>query len=131
MAERERVGMGGLRRHVASFAGALRAQIALTRQNVEDLRPILTMPLVALMALAVLLHAGRPDLAPYALVAATLMTLGQMGNFVASEVVFQDRFEQTLELMVASPAPYFTVLAGRVLVLTLLGMSYERGAHPA
>lgn len=102
--------------------GAVRAQARLTRQNVEDLRPILTMPLVALISLAVLVHAGKSELAPYGLVAAVLMTAGQMGNFVASEIVFQERNEQTLELAVASPAPYFFVLLARVLVLTTLGL---------
>jgi ABC-2 type transport system permease protein len=104
------------------MAGAIRAQIQITRQNVEDLRPILTMPLVTLVSLAVLLHAGKPELAPYGLVAAVLMTAGQMGNFVASEIVFQERNEQTLELVVASPAPYFFVLLARILVLTSLGL---------
>jgi ABC-type multidrug transport system ATPase subunit/ABC-type nitrate/sulfonate/bicarbonate transport system substrate-binding protein len=66
---------------------AARAQLRITRQNVADLRPILTMPLVALIALGVLLQSGKPELAPYALVAAVLMTVGQMGNFVASEIL--------------------------------------------
>ena len=102
--------------------GAARAQLRITRQNVEDLRPILTMPLVALIALAVITQSGKPELAPYAVVAAVLMTVGQMGNFVASEIVFQERNEQTLELVVASPAPYYFVLMARVLVLTSLGL---------
>jgi ABC-2 type transport system permease protein len=102
-------------------AGA-RAQLQLTRQNIEDLRPVLTMPLVCLVGLAILSYSGRSELAAYALVAAMLMTIGQMGNFVASEIVFQERNEQTLELVVASPAPYFYVLLGRVVVLTLLGL---------
>jgi ABC-2 type transport system permease protein len=102
--------------------GAARAQLCITRQSVEDLRPILSMPLVSLVALAVLTHSGKQHLAPYALVAAVLMTIGQMGNFVASEIVFQERHEQTLELVVASPAPYYFVLLGRVIVLTSLGL---------
>jgi ABC-2 type transport system permease protein len=101
---------------------AARAQVRITRQNVEDLRPILTMPLLTLVSLAVLVQSGKPELAPYALVAAVLMTVGQMGNFVASEIVFQERNEQTLELVVASPAPYYFVLLARVLVLTSLGL---------
>jgi ABC-2 type transport system permease protein len=102
--------------------GAARAQLCITRQSVEDLRPILSMPLVSLVALAVLTHSGKQHLAPYALVAAVLMTVGQMGNFVASEIVYQERNEQTLELVVASPAPYYFVLVRRVVVLTSLGL---------
>lgn len=104
------------------FLGAARAQVQLTWQNVEELRPILTMPLIALVSIAVLVQSGHAELAPYGLVAAVLMTIGQMGNFVASEIVFQERREQTLELVVASPAPYYSVLLARVLVLTILGL---------
>ncbi|HEX6242388.1 MAG TPA: ABC transporter permease [Polyangiales bacterium] len=107
---------------VPLLRAAARAQLQLTRQNIEDLRPVLTMPLVCLVGLAILSYSGRAELASYALVAAVLMTIGQMGNFVASEIVFQERNEQTLELVVASPAPYFYVLLGRVVVLTLLGL---------
>lgn len=106
----------------ALLVAAARAQLQLTRQNFEDLRPVLTMPLVCLVALAILTSTGRSELAAYGLVAAVLMTIGQMGNFVASEIVFQERNEQILELAVASPSPYFWVLAARVLVLTSFGL---------
>jgi len=102
--------------------GAARMQARLTRQKIEDLRPLLTMPPIALVSVAVLVHAGKAQLAPYGLVAAVLMTVGQMGNFVASEIVFMERNEQTLELVVASPASYYAVLLARILVLTSLGV---------
>jgi ABC-2 type transport system permease protein len=102
--------------------GAARAQVQLTRNNIEDFRPVVGMPLVTLAALAILVQSGRRDLASYALVAATLMTIGQMGLFVASEIVWQERKDQTLELVVASPAHYFFVLLPRVLVLTSIGL---------
>lgn len=104
------------------IVGAARAQAQLTRQNIEELRPALTVPLVSLVALAVLVHSGREDLAHYGLVAAALMSIGQMGNFVASEIVFQERNGQTLELVVASPSPYALVLAARVVVITAFGL---------
>lgn len=105
-----------------TMLGAARMQACITRQNIEDLRPLLTMPLTALVSVAVLVHSGKSELAGYGLVAAVLMTLGQMGNFVASEIVFQERSEQTLELVVASPAPYYFVLLARIVVLTVLGV---------
>lgn len=103
-------------------AGAARAQVRLTKNDIEDLRPIGTMPLMALVSVAILVHSGRAELAAYGLVAATLMTVGQMGLFVASEVIFRERQWQTLELTVATPAPYLFVLFPRVLVLTLIGL---------
>lgn len=103
-------------------AAAARAQVQLTRHNIEDFRPVLTLPLATLVSLAILVRSGRADLAHYGLVAAALMTIGQMGLFVASEIVFQERTGQTLELVVATPAPYVLVLLPRILVLTLLGV---------
>jgi ABC-2 type transport system permease protein len=114
--------------HVAArvsrlFLGAARTQVQLTLHRIEDLRPLFGMPLVALVSVAILVHSNRAELAAYGLVAAVLMTVGQMGLFVASEIVFTERTEQTLELAVATPAPYVVVLLARVLVLTVLGLA--------
>jgi len=111
-----------LRRLARVLLGSARVQVRLTRHNIEDFRPLFGMPLVALVALAILVHSGRTDLAPSGLVAASLMTIGQMALFVASEIVFIERNGQTLELVVASPAPYVAVLSARVVVLALLGV---------
>lgn len=101
---------------------AVRVQARLTRHNVEDLMPLFTIPLLSLISLAILAHSGRAEFAGYALVASLLMTMGQMGFFVGSEIVAQERQGQTLELMVASPAPYFVVIALRIFVLSMLGL---------
>ncbi|WP_082718583.1 MULTISPECIES: ABC transporter permease [unclassified Sphingobium] len=97
-------------------------QLALTRHNVEDLLPILVIPLLTLPSMAILIHSGRTDLAPFALSASLLMTVGQMGFFVAGEVVSMDRRQQLLDVIVASPVSYAVILLGRVGVLTALGI---------
>jgi ABC-2 type transport system permease protein len=97
-------------------------QLALTRHNIEDLLPILVIPLLTLPSMAILIHSGRADLAPFALSASLLMTIGQMGFFVAGEVVAMDRRHQLLDIIVASPALYAVILAGRVGILTALGL---------
>jgi ABC-2 type transport system permease protein len=94
----------------------------MTRRNIEDLLPLVTMPLFTLVFLAILIHAGRRDLNGYAVVAPLLITLAQMGIFVASEMITRERSGQTLELVVASPAPFFLIVATRILVLTSLGL---------
>lgn len=101
---------------------AARMQFVLTRHNIEDLLPVLVIPLLTLPSMAILLHAGRADLAPFALSASLLMTIGQMGFFVAGEVVSMDRRQQLLDIIVASPASYAVILLGRVGVLTILGL---------
>lgn len=101
---------------------ALVAQVRMTRRNVEDLMPVLTMPLFALVFMAVFAYSGRRDLAGYALVAPMLMTIGQMGFFVASELITRDRDDQLLELLVAAPSPLFATLWPRIVLLNALGL---------
>jgi hypothetical protein len=62
------------------MTAAVRAQAWLTRQNVEDLRPILTMPLVTLISLAVLVHDGKPGAAPYGVRVAFRASSGLLGR---------------------------------------------------
>jgi ABC-2 type transport system permease protein len=102
--------------------GAIRAQYRMSRRSFEDLMPVLTMPLFALVFMAIFIHSGRRDLAGYALIAPLLMTIGQMGFFVASEVISNDRDDQVLELLVAAPTPILFTLWPRVLLLNALGL---------
>jgi ABC-2 type transport system permease protein len=102
--------------------GAARAQIQMARQNAEELWPAISFPLYTFVSMAVLVYAGRQSLAGYALAGALLMTVGQMGFWVAGAIVAQDRINQILELIVASPGSYAVVLASRTLVLTTIGL---------
>ena len=94
----------------------------MTYRDIEDLMPLVTMPLFTLVFMAVFVHSGRSDLLGYALVAPLLMTVVQMGLFVASELITRERNGQTLELLVATPAPFFLVLTSRIAVSSLLGL---------
>jgi ABC-2 type transport system permease protein len=94
----------------------------MSRRNIEDLFPVLTIPLASAAALAVLQYSGREDLAGYALVAALLMSIGQMSFFVGSEILANERQGQTLELVVASPTAYYLPLVARIVVLSSLGI---------
>jgi ABC-2 type transport system permease protein len=100
----------------------VRLQLRLTLRNVEDWVRPLFMPMYGLIAMAVLVHSGRPDMAGYALTASLLFTIGDMGFFLGSEIVTQDRSRQMLELLVATPAPYLIVLATRTLVVASFGL---------
>lgn len=100
---------------------AARAQLQMSRHNIEDFFPVLTIPLTAVISLAILQHSRRLDLAGYALVAAGLMSVGQMSFFVASELLARERLDQTLELMVASPTACYLPLLVRICVLTAIG----------
>lgn len=113
---------GGVANLFRLVASASLAQIRMTRRSIEDLFPVLTIPFTALVSLAIVVHSGRPDLAGYALVAVLLMTVGQMGLMVGSEIIANERDGQTLELLIATPAPYFVLLLTRILVLSVTGL---------
>jgi len=102
---------------------AARTQLRIARRNIENVYPLLTIPLQSLISLAIIVYSGRPDLARYALVASLLMTVGQMSFFDASEILAQDRNHQILELAVACPTAYAWPLAARILVLTTMGVA--------
>jgi len=97
-------------------------QARLFFRNSQEWTRVFMMPLQALVAMAVLVHAGRADLAGYALTAALLFTIGDMGFFVGSEVVAGDRSQQVLELLTAAPTPYFVVLLTRTLFVAAIGL---------
>jgi ABC-2 type transport system permease protein len=104
------------------IARVARAQLQMSRRNIEDLLPVLSIPFATVITMAILVNGGRSDLASYAVVAVVLMTLSQMGFFVGTEIIAQDRHNQVLELIVASPASYFALLGTRVFILTAFGM---------
>jgi ABC-2 type transport system permease protein len=111
-----------VRRYVGAFLGAARMQVRTTLANIEDLTWVVTEPLLAIVAVAILVHAGRPDLASHALSASFLMTIGQMGFWVGSDVLSQERHFQTLELSVITPTPLVMVLFARILLISSVGL---------
>jgi ABC-2 type transport system permease protein len=102
--------------------GALRAQFEMTRRNMMDVYWILLMPFFSVIFTAIMLHSGRTDLVGYALVAPLLIAIGQMGFYVSAELLARDQWMQTLELVVASPAPFFLVLATRISLVSSIGL---------
>jgi ABC-2 type transport system permease protein len=106
---------------VRALNGSLRAQVVLSLRSLDDARTLIAYPLFTLVFISVLEYSGRTDLASYALVATTLMNISGMAFLVASELVARERNGQTLELVVASPAPFFVILLPRIALITSLG----------
>ena len=104
------------------LVGATRGQFNMSRRTFQDLLPTVTHPSFALILMAVFVHAGREDLASYALVAPFLMSVATTAVFVASELLARERDFETLELSVASPASFPAVLFSRIMVVTLISL---------
>ena len=107
---------------VRIIAAAITVQVQQTRRDIEDLLPLLTMPLFTLIFMAILDFLGRKDLSSFAIVAPLLLTIGQMGIFVAREMIVRERAGQTLEMLVASPAPFAVIIISRIGALPVLGL---------
>lgn len=111
------------RRIFRLILATIRAQSKLSIRDWAVLTPVIVMPLQVLPAMAVFIASNRVDLAGYAITAALLFSIGQMCFSVSSEIVSNDRNDERLELLVATPAPYAVVLGARALVVSCLGLA--------
>lgn len=102
--------------------GVARFQIKSALANVEELMPILSIPLYTLAALAVLISSDRADLAPYALVASFLMTVTQMVLFVVGDILYNEEAGGMLELHIAAPSSYPCVVYLRSIVISAISL---------
>ena len=103
------------------FRAGLHAQFATLAHSPNCLLTLVTMPISTVMLVAVVRHADRPDLLSYALVAPILMAQWALALLVAGELVETERWQGTLELVVASPTSFAVLLAGRVAAVSALG----------
>lgn len=103
------------------YRAALRAQFATLAHSPNCLLTLVTMPISTVMLVAVVRHAGRLDLLGHALVAPILMAQWALALLVAGELVETERWQGTLELVVASPTSFAALLAGRVAAVSALG----------
>ncbi|MET9255175.1 ABC transporter permease [Streptomyces sp. NPDC003717] len=113
---------GPLRDTLVVFAGSARFQLAFARTNPDFLLVLVRTPLTTLILLALSTHAGRPDLAAYAVLAPVLMTLWDMALLIASDVITKERSWGTLELLAATPARFAVVVLARVLTVTTVSL---------
>jgi ABC-2 type transport system permease protein len=100
----------------------LTAQFVTLARSPNSLLALATMPLTTVLFVGAVLHAGRADLVGHALVAPVLMAQWAMALLVAGELVDTERWQGTLELVVASPTSFPVMLAGRVLAVTTIGL---------
>ncbi|GAA2843835.1 ABC transporter permease [Crossiella cryophila] len=100
---------------------AFRFQLALARRTPDLLHVLVTAPLFTVVFLAISEHAGRRDLAAYAVLAPCLMSLWAIALFIAGEVITQERHWGTLEALVATPARFSTLVTARITAVTLFG----------
>jgi len=105
----------------AVWAG-FRFELRVLRRSFGELVALVTAPLMTLVFLAITRHAGRDDLAPYAVLAPALIALWSVALLTAGEIVADERENGSLEAMVAAPAPFAAVITGRIAAVTLISL---------
>jgi ABC-2 type transport system permease protein len=107
---------------VGVLATAFRVQLRTTHRELDHMMVLITVPLFTVVFLLIVQHAGRGDLTGHAVLAPVLIALWAMALNVSGELVEDERWGGTLELAVAAPARYGTVLVGRILAVTTLSL---------
>jgi ABC-2 type transport system permease protein len=67
-------------------------------------------------------HAGRPDLTGYAAVAPVFIALWWMALFNSGWTITIERWNGTIEMLVAAPSSFAAVIFGRITTTTLAGI---------
>jgi ABC-2 type transport system permease protein len=80
-----------------------RMQLRMFRAYPDSLFPLFMTPLLSVIFLMIVKHAGRSDLTAYAVVAPVFMALWWVAVAAAGLVIAGDRWHGALELLVASP----------------------------
>jgi ABC-2 type transport system permease protein len=107
---------------IIPFAAGFRVQLWSSRRRLNEVSMLLTLPLMALVYLSIIMHAGREELLSYALVAPVLIGMWSLSIGLAGAILEGERWLGTLELAVASPAGLPAVVFGRICLMTCLGV---------
>lgn len=100
-----------------TFLAAFAFQNRLVWRTPDTLQVCFTAPLLTLIFLAISEHAGRGDLAPYGVVAPTLMSLWTVVFLFAGQIITDERVRGTLEGLVAAPVRLAVVVVGRLVAV--------------
>ncbi|MEU6172371.1 ABC transporter permease [Streptantibioticus parmotrematis] len=112
-----------LRRTAVTVTAAARLQWALIRRSPGDVQVLVTIPLLAIVFLAMADPSQHPQTAARAALAPPLIGLWSMALVVAGEMISQDRAWGTLEPVIAAPAGLVLVVFGRIAAVVVTGLA--------
>ncbi|GAB2942228.1 ABC transporter permease [Streptomyces heilongjiangensis] len=105
------------------FLAALRFQLRLATHSPGTLQVWATAPLFTAVFLSIAEHADRTDLTSFAVVAPTLMGQWALALGIAGELIAEERSQGTLEAVIATPGRLSVIVVGRILAVSLLGVT--------
>lgn len=106
-----------------AFAGGARLQLREMGRTPDSFLAWCTTPLTASALVAVLVHAGRTDLVPYAVLAPVLMGLWVEALYVGGEVVAAERRAGRMDALLAAPASFAAQHLGRIATVSACSLA--------
>lgn len=103
------------------FRAGFRLQLSFFRNYPDMLIPLLTAPLFTIIFSMVLRHGGRSDLSGYAVIAPFYMSLWWFAIFNGGWVIQTERWEGTIDYLVAAPTGFASVIVGRISTMMFAG----------
>jgi ABC-2 type transport system permease protein len=105
-----------------AFLAGARIQLTFFRAYPDALIPFFTAPMFSVIFQMIFRHAGRQDLTGYAAVAPVFIALWWMALFNSGWTITTERWNGTIELLVAAPSSFAAVIFGRITTTTLVGV---------
>jgi len=105
-----------------AFLAGARIQLSFFRVYPDALIPFFTAPMFSVIFQMIFKHAGREDLTGYAAIAPVFIALWWMALFNSGWTITIERWNGTIEMLVAAPASFAAVIFGRISATTLAGV---------
>lgn len=105
-----------------AFLAGARIQLSFFRAYPDALIPFFTAPMFSVIFQMIFKHAGRQDLTGYAAVAPVFIALWWMALFNSGWTITIERWNGTIEMLVAAPSSFAAVIFGRITTTTLAGI---------
>jgi ABC-2 type transport system permease protein len=105
-----------------AFLAGARIQLSFFRAYPDALIPFFTAPMFAVIFQMIFQDAGRKDLSAYAAVAPVFIALWWLALFNSGWTITMERWNGTIELLVATPSSFAAVIFGRITTTTLAGV---------
>ena len=110
-----------------AFLAGARIQLQFLRAYPDSVIPFLTAPLFTIIFTMIFRHAGRDDLTAYAAIAPVFIALWWLALFNSGWTITIERWNGTIEMLVAAPSSFAAVILGRILATTMLGAARPYG----
>lgn len=102
------------------LAGA-HMQLRRSVKSPDQMQVFWTSPFFTILLFGIVFSSNRADLAPYALVASTVMSLWTFCIGLSGQIMTEEKRTGNMELLISAPVSIPMVLMGRVATITLIG----------